>query len=88
VTMNIFFLTLITAMATGFTLELLSTILGRIVSTKTLRLVLVLPASYISSYFLGVSFPAIWVVGAAASFLTMIVLRWLDKPVTIQNIRR
>jgi hypothetical protein len=30
----------------------------------------------------------LWVVGVAASFFALVVLRWLDKPVTIQTIRR
>ena len=85
--MDIFFITLVTGMATGFALELLSTIFSR-VSAKLLRLVFVLPLSYTAAYFLGVTSPVLWVVGVAASFFALVVLRWLDKPVTIQTIRR
>ena len=85
--MDIFFTTLITGMATGFALELLSTILSRI-SARLLRLIFVLPLSYTAAYFLGVTSPVLWVVGAASSFFALVVLRWLDKPVTIQTIRR
>jgi hypothetical protein len=85
--MDIFYITLITAMATGFALELLSTIFRR-ASARLLRLIFVLPFSYTAAYFLGVVSPVLWVVGAAASFISLVVLRWLDKPVTIQNIRR
>ena len=85
--MDIFYITLVAGMATGFALELLSTILNR-VSAKILRLVFVLPLSYTAAYFLGVTSPVLWVVGAAASFFALVVLRWLDKPVTIQTIRR
>jgi hypothetical protein len=86
--MDIFFLTLIVGMATGFVLELVVTILSTVISARILRMVLILPASYTAAYFLAIPFPELWVVGAAASFLTLLVLRWLDKPVTIQNIRR
>jgi len=86
--MDIFFLTLITGMATGFVLELLTTILGRLISARILRIVLVLPVAYTAAYFLSVPFPNLWVVGAAAAFISLVVLRWLDKPVTIQTIRR
>jgi len=85
--MDIFYITLVTGMATGFTLELLSTVFSK-ASIKLLRLVFVLPVSFTAAYFLGVTSPVLWVVGVAASFFTLFVLRWLDKPVTIQNIRR
>ena len=86
--MDIFFVTLIAGMATGFALELLTSIFSKLVSAKILRIVFTLPISYTAAYFLGVGFPSIYVVAVAASFFTLIVLRWLDKPVTIQTIRR
>lgn len=86
--MDIFFLTLTTGMATGFALELLTTILGKIIPARILRIALVIPISTTAAYFLGVASPILWVVSAASAFISLVVLRWLDKPVTIQNIRR
>jgi len=86
--MDIFFITLVTGMATGFCLELISSLVSRWISTKLLRIILVLPTSYAGAYFLGVLPPVIWVVTAAGAFFALLVLCWLDKPVTITNIRR
>lgn len=86
--MDIFFLTLISGMATGLVLELLSSILGRLIPVKILRIILVLPTAYAAAYFLGIVTPAIWVVTPASGFFALFVLRLLDRPVTITTTRR
>lgn len=86
--MDIFFLTIISGLAAGFVIEFATAILPKRLPTWLIRGVFVLPSTYAAAYFLGISTPVIWVVSPAAAFLTLAVLRWLNKPVTIQNIRR
>jgi len=75
-------------MATGLVLELISSIFDRLIPVKILRIILVLPTAYAAAYFLGIVTPVVWVVTPAAGFFALLVLRLLDRPITITTTRR
>lgn len=86
--MELISLTLISGMAAGFIIEIISVVFSRFIPNTVIRGVLVLPLTGAAAWLLKVPFPEFYPVVLAASFFSLVVLRWLNKPITITNYRR
>ena len=84
--MDILFIVIISGMAVSYITELLSNVVGEYFSPRIIKLVLTLPLSFLSVWFLNLSGFEVVVGGFAAAFFSLAVLQLLNRPVTIANV--
>jgi hypothetical protein len=84
--MDTLFVVIIAGMAVSYFVEFLSSIVGEYFSPRLIKLILTAPLSYFACWLLGLTSFSLTVSGLAAAFISLALLQFVNRPVTIQNL--
>lgn len=79
---------IISGMAVGFTTEAIGTLLERFTAfpSPTIKGILAAPLAALFCWILGVSDWTLIVAALAAGFISLVIMRWVNRPVQIQQV--